>query len=479
MQSRTLSLHLKVLSPLHIGCGEVYEPTSFVVKREKNVLVSFNTLHFLAGLDDKLLGEFSAICKKGTSASLLEVYNFIDRHAQDMDGLTVELTPALVEHYQKVLNLSENKIKNELNQFSLFRTAFNALDSSVYIPGSAIKGSIRTAVLNLRHATHYQSDLQKQQLNIPQNDKNATQILEKLEEELLGGDFKDSPFSLLKVSDFHLVSPVRRRIVYAVYKKKNPNNSPPQKLHQIVEIIEPGAVFAGTLTLLPPPDNSPVLPEKALRLDEVENALQTFYGKELERERGEAAAIPTARYPVFTDDVLPLRIGRHSGAECVTVEGQRIIKILKKNQRPEYRANATTIWFAAENKEGKGELRPFGWVALQEIRAEEIAKQKEQQRLTEEHRAEEEKKRQAEEARLAAMSPEEREIEAVASLQAKEDNAVALYNKLDALGEALRNRAAQALQAFWQNTSKWEGKSLSKKQAEKVKKVKSLLVKEA
>ncbi|MBR5998209.1 MAG: type III-A CRISPR-associated RAMP protein Csm5 [Deltaproteobacteria bacterium] len=411
MQAQTLSLHLKVLSPLHIGCGEAYEPTSFVVKREKGVLVSFNTLNFLAGLDDELLGKFSVVCKKGTVASLLEVYKFIDQHAQDMEGLAVELTPALVQHYQKVLGLTGDKIQKELNQFLLDRTAFSPLNGNVYIPGSAIKGSIRTAVLNLRHGKG----------RLPKQQKAG-----ELEDNLLGGNFEKSPFSRLKVSDFHPVGPLRRRIVYAVDRKKKPGRFEASAFHQIVEIIEPGAVFAGTISLLPL-DDSNVPHGKALTLDEVKNALRTFYGRELEREQGDAAAISSASCPALPGDALPLRIGRHSGAESVTVEGQRDIKILKgKNQPPEFRANATTIWFAAESKDGDGRLRPFGWAALQKIGAEEIKKDeaflheqeariREKRRVTFAHReermaalrqAEELKKAEVEKRRLQA---EERE----------------------------------------------------------------------
>ncbi len=204
---------------------------------------------------------------------------------------------------------------------------------------------------------------------------------------------------------------------------------------------------------------------------------------------------------------LLLRVGHYSHVECVTVDanapkGRAFNKKEGGKTGPVF---GTTRTLAA----GK---QPFGWVLLHfcspeeytngilqtetdienaiskhQALAQEATKRKEAkvleaeraQREAEKRQAEEEQKRQAEEMRLAVMSPEEREIEGVASLQAKEDNVVALYNKLDALDEALRNRAAQALQAFWQNTGKWEGKSLSKKQAEKVKKVKSLLAKEA
>ena len=77
METNTYYLRLKVVSPIHIGCDEVYEPTGFVVDEEKKELVSFDPAAFLGQLEQKELDRFSAICKKGTVASLLEIYKFI------------------------------------------------------------------------------------------------------------------------------------------------------------------------------------------------------------------------------------------------------------------------------------------------------------------------------------------------------------------------------------------------------------------
>jgi CRISPR-associated protein Csm5 len=69
-----------------------------------------------------------------------------------------------------------------------------------------------------------------------------------------------------------------------------------------------------------------------------------------------------------------IRLGRHSGAECVTIQGHRDIKIMQGgNQRPKYSANASTLWLAAESEKPPTNvgLRPFGWAALREASVEE------------------------------------------------------------------------------------------------------------
>ena len=58
-----------------------------------------------------------------------------------------------------------------------------------------------------------------------------------------------------------------------------------------------------------------------------------------------------------------LRIGRHSGAESVTLDGVRDIKILgKQGDPPTFRPETTEKRFASQTKAGADNLLPFGWV---------------------------------------------------------------------------------------------------------------------
>ena len=61
--------------------------------------------------------------------------------------------------------------------------------------------------------------------------------------------------------------------------------------------------------------------------------------------------------------VFLLRVGRHSGAESVTLNGVRNIKIMKAN--PEYQQQTKTIWLAAQTKDQRTDLLPFGWVLVE------------------------------------------------------------------------------------------------------------------
>jgi hypothetical protein len=140
----------------------------------------------------------------------------------------------------------------------------------------------------------------------------------------------------------------------------------------MVEVIEPGAGYAGTVSLLSPEKGSAIL--LPLKLEEVQNALRHFYAKEFARELEETSAISGRAYPKPEPGTCMLRMGRHSGAESVTIEGHREITIRQGQKNPAKILNhATTVWFAAENKKTESGLRPFGWLECTEAGPEERA----------------------------------------------------------------------------------------------------------
>src|SRR5208283_1165822 len=136
--------------------------------------------------------------------------------------------------------------------------------------------------------------------------------------------------------------------------------------YQILEIIEPGAVFAGTIKVLSPLTREAI--REPLTEKDVFNSAVTFYEKEKKLEDGEFNAAGITAFNLEKEnDAYLLRLGRHSGAESITVEGYRHIKIMKKRgERPAYSDKATTFWLASDASTGyqKSQLRPFGWSAL-------------------------------------------------------------------------------------------------------------------
>ncbi len=64
-------LRLHILSPVHIGCGEVYEPTSFVIDSDRNLLISFDPMEFIKNLDSNEKSELTNIANKGNILSII------------------------------------------------------------------------------------------------------------------------------------------------------------------------------------------------------------------------------------------------------------------------------------------------------------------------------------------------------------------------------------------------------------------------
>jgi CRISPR-associated protein Csm5 len=512
MKQETIFIKLKLLSPVHLGCGEDYEPTGFVINGDE--LVSFSPLEFISSLDNDAKREFSELCSRGDIASLLEIYRFMNRHSSRVAGRRVTVCAGLQEHYQETLALSSRnrrEIQSHLNQFRIERTASQSFDGIPYIPGTAVKGAMRTALLNRRKPEH--------QIHIKSRNKWAGQDLEK---QIFGGSFSTDPMRLVKISDFIALGKPRTRIVYAVNRKKRPSRFEPSAPYQIVEVVEPGVEFIGSITVFAPdrkrgqkelPDHPPTFPE-------LHRALNDFYRTENQRENLELRNIGLQGIEIAGDSGrLPLRLGRHSGAECLTIAGYREIKIKGRGREFKTAPQATTLWLAAEYKKPKDgtALRPFGWVAAEELSAEqfaagraeiigrlrqredelaEVARQLQQEaaelaareRETAERQAREEAARRAEEAEQQALqdkwdslSEEERDIEKVLNtelaqaIQPGTDVIAAVWPKIDAVDPDHRLALARAFKTRWEREGKWKVSKKKKKQFEKVKKVKSIL----
>ncbi len=483
---------IKVLAPIHVGCDEVYEPTGFVVDEAASRMIVFDPLTFLAQLSEVEKENFGQICRKGTIASILEVYKFLK--GRQTPGKSVDICRGFLDHYRKTLAIplhDEKRIRKDLNKFTIARTAFNAADKRPYIPGSAIKGSLRTAQLNNRAERKRVS---------PKRGRRAAKDLEK--DLLEGGAFQTDPFRLVKVSDFRPVGHIDAKIVYAVNEKKKPSKFEARGPYQILEVVQPGAIFEGEITVEAPHPKAGI--KTPISLENLLDSAERFYKKEKMIETSDLKQIGAS------DLTLPraktgalIRLGRHSGAESVTIEGHRDIRIMMGGgKKPKFLDHATTFWLAAGMpfKENKRNLGPFGWAEItplddrlseelketerkwrakksdeitQRLRAEQKAVEEEiRRKQEEERRQEEEEKRQAE---IEAMTPEQREIASIRDPKVIENRVVDIYNRFGEFSEGEKINLAEALKSYWVKNDKWTKKKCTKKQWKKVQKIKGVL----
>lgn len=363
---KTYKVRLHVISPVHIGCDDAYEPTGFVVDRAKCQLIAFDPVEFVRGLTPEDRQKFLSICEKGTLASLVELYRFMDGRRSDATGRSVSLSEGFLTAYDRVLKLTgERDIRQELNKFVISRTSYLPVDNAPYIPGSALKGALRTGWLN----------------HLNRGKKHERPNAKTLESDLLGGTFAADPFRLVKVSDLLPVGQPETMIRFAVNKKKKPSKHEPHGPQQILEVIrhDRNALFEGIITLMAPEKGASIRNPLPVELSLFQN-LSTFFQKEMDEEEtmlkgiNLSAGLARKMREIFGErylkEVFPVRIGRHSGAEAVTVEGGRNIKIIgKKGDPPKYGPHSTTTWLAGDTPKAPAGLQPFGWVALEVMEA--------------------------------------------------------------------------------------------------------------
>jgi len=507
MKAKRIKCVIKTFSPVHIGCDDLYEPTGFAVDDKTNSLVVFDPVSFISSLNQNDRNKFSEICKKGTIESIIEIYRFLRN--RPVKGRSVSFCTGFKSHYDKVLGLNSNMIKKELNRFEIQRTAYSPFDQRPYIPGSSIKGALRTAYLNkLASINNYKKDRKGNQ---------------KLEEKLLKLDgekpgdkiFKD-PFRLIKVSDFMPAGDIKTKIFYIINKKKTASQKEASGPYQILETILPDACFTGEITIEAPQIKNAV--SFAIDYKELFESLNLFYIKEKIREDKELGNINITP-PDIPSQTPPesaiIRTGRHSGAESVTIEKYRDIRI-KKGQKEFYSSDhSTTLWLASENQKNLSNnvLLPLGWSMINVLTHETeellIKNEKEYQNkrkdalniekaskkeLLEKKEREAEQirvKQQEEEAikksekekqeKLAAMSPEERAIDDILNNpQIAENKVVEIFNAIDDFSEKNKIELAAALKKYWHYHGKWEKKKGKKtkaveKQRSRVQHIKNIL----
>lgn len=368
------SLAISTLSPVHIGCDEVYEPSGFVIHDE--LLHVLDPADLATALTDNERRKLATLADQREPIGALQRF-FRDAAARfsELARQQVAVAPELAREYAVKAGRPTQRDPNgeaTYNSFQFARTAFRPFDGTPYLPGSSLKGSIRTAWLNYLNAEKPLSPAEKT------DRRHASQSLEQRLLEYAAGKFQDDPFRQLALADAHPEeesTPPPTRVLYAISKKKRQPRaddrlSPELKvfLETIPEALP--AAFLGEIRFAP---------GATIRWDALCDACNAFYRPQLEGELQH----PVLSAPLDSDWVrliyrllgdelgelikarqgFLLRVGRHSGAESVTLGGVRSIKIMRPDgQRPEYRPITTEKRYATLSRAGNGGLLPFGWL---------------------------------------------------------------------------------------------------------------------
>ena len=306
-------INIEILSPVHIGTNEELDPLNYIIK--ESVFYRINLEKFLVDLEESLKQDF---------------YGLVD--SDDINGLrkfiidNCDLSKYSLYSASVTKNIQDNytrNIGNINNQLLVdpFIRSFNSFNA--YIPGSSLKGAIRTAIISERAKNK-------------RYDKNDRNLPKYFEGDVLsyGKDIRKDPFRTLKIDDTPLPegSIFIAEIFNMVLARGGMANF---KGMQIFKEVTESMVSKAPISLdtyLSIDDN---LQEKRavssnITLQEIIESCNKFYSPKLEKEHIKFYARAPVRESSekllnikLSKNQFLLRLGRFSQVECVTVDNFR------------------------------------------------------------------------------------------------------------------------------------------------------------
>jgi CRISPR-associated protein Csm5 len=377
----TIRCTISTLSPVHIGCGEDYYPTNYVI--DDGLLHHFSEEGLLSALTLAEKNALANLAEEQSENGIKKIQAFIHSKKDKLQFQathSVPLSKALEDFYtSRIGQIAQHEAKGKKvnNQLEIARHSFNPYNQTPFFAGSSIKGSIRTALLNVLNngdALTFRVDPNR---DVPRNAGNE------LQNRLLNyKSIPEDPLRLLKIGDatyHHADNLPPAEIRFAVNRKNKPSKFEAKGLNQLLECVPANRSRALTfdLTFLANPMlnyrwtlrdiciacNEFFVPqlEKELDLLQQLNHCDSSWAKGLEKLLANELADAFREHKAFL-----LRVGQHGGAESNTLEGVRHIKIMQgKGNAPKYLDKPTTIWLAANHKDEQHSLLPFGWVLVE------------------------------------------------------------------------------------------------------------------
>lgn len=347
MSNRIYKLKLTALTPVHIGTGEDFEPTNYVIdKNEKGEdrLYEFDEFEFFAALDEQKKREFESIVSNSSPSSRFRLYEFVSQNksiAKKIAFRNIQVLKEVANDYYKKIGKAVQKEgggKNVFNDFKIAKCYTTPNFNLSVLLGSSLKGSISTAYQEMLFKKL--GDYKKvEDLMLKPNDRNV--------------------FKNFIISD---ANPVKQGtfIGYAVNKKRNKEpKAGSENLQPILQAVAATSEF-----------QTEVICKSGLDFKEIAKSCNEHYIPLFKSQfdystdeytRKALSSEFVQKYEKWTpaQNQFLLKVGKHSGARAVTVDGIRNIKIMTgKGRQPRYDTEETTVWLRG----GGATLVPFGWV---------------------------------------------------------------------------------------------------------------------
>lgn len=329
MKYINLRLHCTVLSPIHIGTGEEIPVFTYII--ENNTLLKMNLEKVISKLGKDDIQKFNEFNEKG---NFLGLRNFLaDLFTnKTIKDYAIEFSIPVTAEVQSIY--LEN-IHNPANQLLIKPQIRNPVTQQPFIPGSSFKGAIRTAIL---------SKLGEEYSALTEKGKDAEgRLLNALDDKTGKFRVQADPFKYLKISDIML--PEKSTYVCTVKnatKNKNQNlvYNKIQMLHEVCYSMlnEKSTHFYVDMLL-----GEIKVKNKTIDKDFIIQACKTYYSDKLKNVDfnyyQDTPIQPTLEKLISsianTQGEFPMRIGRFSGVESITLDKHRTAKPAKSRNLAE------------------------------------------------------------------------------------------------------------------------------------------------
>ncbi len=378
------NVKLEVVSPLHIGNGEEYYPTDYVLKDNKINIIDKNKL-LDSVIAKKKYNDFLKLSMSltPTNRALLE---FLKDNSDGCYSYSINVEKSAFEYIKK-----EGAFRAPISRF-----VRSKLDDIPYIPGSTVKGSIRTAILELfmrRIEKRFEDKMDKEKFDrktllgrLRKDCRRLEEFLSMNVEDARRNKAQNDIMKFVKVSDFMPSGDIKQKVykVFAVGKAKD-NKREVKNIPDILECVGSGSLFKGEVSIHASflyeinkileffkLDKIKSISENNLaqwvRLNEVNNVYlweDKYFdiGKDIKFFSSVGNVDRTGEYEkrfkkfqlskIKNKNEFYMKIGKHGGAVSKTVKGCRQVTIRVGRDKKDS-DHQSTLWLAGGH--------PLGWV---------------------------------------------------------------------------------------------------------------------
>ena len=321
-------IKLTIATPIHIGNGEEYWPYDYVIKDQKIKIIDKIEFNKRVLSDKKLYQNFLNI-----SENSKEVVSFYRTNAKEFIE-EIKLRSNAKEYLSK-----SGDIRAPINQF--IKDVFG----KVYIPGSSIKGAMRTAIANYIYLNEKKEELK--------DINNEQKFIAKI---FCNQEKFDATKDFLKVLSISDLTP--KNFSKEIIRPFNKGKEDFQPMPIILEVVKEGE-FEGVIrideNLLKKIPHAP----RNFDFEYVKKSLQDYFKNvnNFERNRKWWQEIAIPEYKEYL-----IKIGKHAGAGAKTIEGKRKIKVDVKDKTGKKEKKDFGYQLSTWCDEDKNQL---GWVKLE------------------------------------------------------------------------------------------------------------------